>query len=132
MDGKAALVYAAVVPPTWREILSEEIEGELVPPGLTVKAFSREYRAERDGGHPLTGRAFSHEEVRSVLIDLLDKLSWIADSRDVRKALPGGPHPWDQEDFEAAGYNDGLDEYQRVILETKRGLENLNEPQEED
>ena len=110
---------------------SEPVEGELLPVGLTVKAFSEEYRAERDGGHSLNGRAFTHEEVREVLIDLLDKLSWIADSMDVRRPYPPAHRTWDQEDYLNAGHNDGLDEYQRIILETKRGLEALNESQEE-
>ncbi len=106
------------------------VEGELFgePSGLTVKAFSAEYRAERDGGHPLNGRAFSHEEVREVLIDLLDKLSWIAQAKDVRAPAFGGGG---EEGFrERQGFNAGLDRYKSIILETKAGLEALSNDQE--
>lgn len=104
----------------------EVIEADLEDSGsLTVKAFYWEYRQTHSSGLPLTGRAFSHDEVREVLIDLLDKLSWIADAADVRQMEPYANRIWDEEDFARAGFNEGLDKYQQVILETKKGLEDL-------
>lgn len=103
---------------------AEPVEAILEDEGhLTVKAFSREYRETRALGYSLTGNAFSHEEVREALIDLLDKLSWIADAADVR--LPEASRNPDQEDYYASGFNEGLDTYQKIIMETKKGLEDL-------
>lgn len=96
---------------------------EIVIEAYTMKQFMEELRINKAAG-VADEVAYTSEEVRQVVVDLLNKLTWIAVASDVRRPMAplGG---WDQEDFFDSGFNEGLDKYQAIIIDTKTAVEAL-------
>lgn len=96
---------------------------EIVIEPVTMKDFMEELRINKAAG-AADECAYTSEEVRQIVVDLLEKITWIAHAKDVRRAVSGHRYA-DQEDYFDFGFNEGLDKYRDVIIDTKTIVEGL-------